>query len=145
MATKIFHGRSSRYAVVGFSLLELMIVVAIIAILAAIANTSYRDYVIKSRRAAAATCLLERAHFMERFYTTKLTYAGAPNPPAQCGPELNGFYTIAFSGTPAAKTFVLTATPSAKQDDSKCGTLSLNAQGARAASGTASSTPAVCW
>lgn len=146
MATKTFYSRSSRYSVVGFSLLELMIVVAIVAILATVANASYREYVLKSRRAAAATCLQERAHFMERYYTTKLTYADAPNP-AQCGPELNDFYTIAFSaaGTPAAKTFVLTATPSTRQNDPKCGTLSLNAQGVRTASGTSSSTPADCW
>lgn len=144
MATKTFYCRSSRYSMKGFSLLELMIVVAIVAILATMANASYREYVLKSRRAAAATCLQERAHFMERYYTTTLTYLGAPNP-AQCGPELNDFYTIAFSGTPAAKTFVLTATPTTRQNDPKCGTLSLNAQGARAASGTASSTPADCW
>ncbi|MDR6840077.1 type IV pilin protein [Pseudoxanthomonas sacheonensis] len=144
MATKTFYWRSSRYSVVGFSLLELMIVVAIVAILATVANASYREYVLKSRRAAAATCLQERAHFMERYYTTTLTYAGAPNP-AQCGPELNDFYTIAFNGTPAAKTFVLTASPTTRQNDPKCGTLSLNAQGARTASGTASSTPADCW
>lgn len=129
----------------GFTLIELMIVVAIIAILAAIANASYQGYVLKSRRAAAATCLQERAHFMERYYTTQLTYAGAPNP-AQCGQDLDDFYTIAFNGTPAAKSFTLTATPKGGQTkDTKCGTLSLNAQGTRAIGGSATGTVAECW
>ena len=127
----------------GFTLLELMIVVSIVAILSTIAYASYQNQVIKSRRAAATTCLQERAQFMERWYTTKLTYAGAPDP-AQCGPDLDSFYTIAFNGTPAAKTFSLTATPKNGQTaDTKCGTLSLDAKGARGKTGTG--TVADCW
>ena len=72
--------RSPMRQVRGFTLIELMIVVGIVAILATIANASYQSFVLKSRRAAAATCLMERAHYMERYYTTQLTYAGAPNP-----------------------------------------------------------------
>ena len=126
----------------GFTLIELMIVVAIVAILATIANAGYQRFVVKSRRAAAATCLQERAHFMERYYTTNLTYVGAPNP-AQCGNDLNDFYVIAFSGTPTAKAFTLTATPTTRQKDPTCGTLSINAQGTRGETGTGS--VADCW
>ena len=135
--------RSPMRQVRGFTLIELMIVVGIVAILATIANASYQSFVLKSRRAAAATCLMERAHYMERYYTTQLTYAGAPNP-AQCGPDLNSFYTIAFSGTPAAKSFTITATPAnAQTSDTKCGTLSINAQGVRGKTGTGSVDE--CW
>ena len=127
----------------GFTLLELMIVVAILAILASIAYASYRDQVVKSRRAAATTCLQERAQFMERYYTTNLTYAAAPAP-AQCGADLNPFYAIAFTGTPGAKTYVITATPQAGQmADTRCGNLSINAQGVRTESGTG--TVDECW
>ena len=133
------HAREAR----GFTLLELMIVVAILAILSTIAYASYQNQVIKSRRSAATTCLQERAQFMERYYTTNLTYAGAPAP-AQCGPDLNPFYAIAFSGTPAAKTYVVTATPQGGQtSDTRCGTLSINAQGVRTESGTG--TVDECW
>src|SRR3546814_661335 len=71
----------------GFTLLELMITVAVVAILATIAYASYQDQIIKSRRAAGATCLQERAQFMERFYTTNLSYlssAGAAPNIGQC-------------------------------------------------------------
>ena len=50
----------------GFTLIELMIVVAIVAILAAIAYPSYREHVVKSRRATAQSCLLEMAQFEAR-------------------------------------------------------------------------------
>lgn len=127
----------------GFTLLELMIVVAILAILASIAYASYRDQVVKSRRAAATTCLQERAQFMERYYTTNLSYTGAPATPEQCGPDLNPFYAISFSTAPAGKNYVLAAVPTSLQSDSKCGTLSLSAQGVRGKSGTGSL--AECW
>ena len=127
----------------GFTLLELMIVVAILAILSTIAFASYQNQVIKSRRSAATTCLQERAQFMERYYTTNLTYAAAPAP-AQCGADLNPFYAIAFTGTPGAKTYVITATPQAGQmADTRCGNLSINAQGVRTESGTG--TVDECW
>lgn len=136
----------SRYGAAGFTLLELMITVAIVAILSAIAYASYTNQVVKTRRAAAANCLQERAQFMERFYTTNMTYAGAPNP-AQCGPDINAFYAVAFNGVPDGKTFVIQATPQAAQasNDAKCAILGINAQGTRTASGTAAATPAECW
>jgi type IV pilus assembly protein PilE len=133
-------GTATRTA--GFTLIELMIVVAVIAILAAIANASYQKFIVKSRRAAAATCLQERAQYMERYYTTKLTYLGAPDP-SQCGADIDPFYVIAFSGTPDAKEFSLTATPTSRQNDATCGTLSIDAKGTRGKSGTGS--VAECW
>lgn len=126
----------------GFTLIELMIVVAVIAILSAIAYPSYQQYVVKARRTAVAGCLQQHAQTMERYYTTNLTYANAPAP--RCETDLDRFYTVGFQGgDPTARAFILQAVPTVVQKDSKCGTLSIDARGVRTESGSA--TVADCW
>jgi type IV pilus assembly protein PilE len=61
----------------GFTLVELMVVVAIVAILASIAYPSYTNHVKKTRRGMATGCLQENAQYMERVYTSKLSYEDA--------------------------------------------------------------------
>ncbi|MBB1060354.1 prepilin-type N-terminal cleavage/methylation domain-containing protein [Lysobacter spongiae] len=138
-------------AVGGFTLIELMVVVAVIAILAAIAISSYDWAVVKSRRAAATGCLTERAQFMERFYTTNMSYVDAAgNPPAlaPCEADVANFYNVGFSAAPApsARAYSLQAVPQGKQasKDTKCGTLTINSQGLKGESGTAASADD-CW
>lgn len=131
----------------GFTLIELMIVVAIVAILATVAVASYQFAVTKSRRAAAATCLQERAQFMERWYTTNLTYVGAANPPAQCDGNISPqHYAVTFAAAPTANAYTLLATPQNGQatNDTLCGVLSLTAQGIRGEAGSAAAVDE-CW
>lgn len=130
----------------GFTLIELMIAVAIISILAAIAYASYANYVTTSRRAAAAACLSEVSQFMERYYTTNQTYVGATTPALACRTELAIFYTFTVAGGATATTFSVTATPVGQQltrDNAKCGTLGLTHTGTRSATGTAGA--GGCW
>ena len=125
----------------GFTLIEVMIVVLIVAILTAIAYPSYDNYVTNSRRAAAAGCLMERAQFLERYYTTNMSYAEAPDP-AQCQ-DLQAHYVISIEDLDE-RSYTLLATPDGRQasKDTRCGILSLNHQGVRAAS---KGTPDQCW
>jgi len=131
----------------GFTLLELMIVVGVIAILAILVYPSYAREVVKTKRSTGAACLMEEAQFMERYYSTNMGYAGATLPVTACATDLSGVYTFGFSAGPTATTYTLAATPQGRQaaKDLLCGTMSVNEKGTKTVSGTSSATPAECF
>lgn len=116
----------------GFSLIELMIVVAILAILASIVLPSYNNHIRKARRAAGAACATAVAQQLERVYTTNLSYAAAPNIAtltASCDSDALRFYTMGRNV--AARTYTVTAAPRGAQSGDSCGTLSINQLGVK--------------
>jgi type IV pilus assembly protein PilE len=128
----------------GFTLVEVIIVVLILSVLAAIAYPAYQDSVVKARRNAAKACVMEASQFLERFYTTNLTYVGAAFPGCNAGTDVTNHYTV----TPViagARAYTVTATPRALQlvKDTQCGTLSLNNTGVKTKTGTESLD--YCW
>lgn len=122
----------------GFTLVELMIVVAIVAILAAIAYPAYGRYVEKARRADGKAALLDAAQRLERCHTQFNAYDNAACAFAATSPD--GHYAITVVRD--AMTFTLTATPQGVQASSPCGTYTLDHTGARTAEGTAADR---CW
>ncbi|MDX1506346.1 MAG: type IV pilin protein [Spongiibacter sp.] len=118
----------------GFTLIEVMITAAIIAILMAIALPSYNGHMQRSNRAAAASYLLELANMQERRFLERRAYAvdiatlGVAVPA-----EIAAKYTITVAANNAATppTYTLSAAPAASggQTSDACGTLTLNSRG----------------
>lgn len=134
----------------GFTLIELMIAVAIIGIIAAIAYPSYQEYVRSAKRADAQTAIMELGHFMERYHTGNGRYVDsdgdAPVLPFTQAPKEGGAkaYDLDFAdGSPTASTYVLQAVPTGSMADDKCGTLTLANTGAKGQK--AGMTLAECW
>ncbi|MFP3979593.1 type IV pilin protein [Marinobacter sp. KMM 10035] len=134
--------RSRREA--GFTLIELMIVVAIIGIIAAIAYPSYVENVRQARRATSQADLMELAQWMERQYAADFSYlegGAAPILPFTRSPR-NGtaFYNLSFSGAGVAQnTYTLQAVPTGDQTNDRCGTMGLTQTGAKTAAAPG------CW
>ena len=133
----------------GFTLIELMITVAILAIIAAVAIPSYSSYVDRGKRAEARTALLDIAARQERFYSNNRQYADQLSKLRMSGTSENGYYTLsvalrASSGTTASntQTFQATATPAGSWTDDKCGNLSIDETGAKTQS---LGDRALCW
>lgn len=138
----------------GFTLIELMIVVVIVGILAAVAYPSYQEQIRQARRADAQTSLLELAQFMERFYTVQGRYVdGAGNRPALPYTQAprdgaTKFYDLSFNETGIANgatAFVLQAVPIAGgvMANDGCGTLRLSNTGVRTRTGALAADR--CW
>ncbi|HKE96708.1 MAG TPA: type IV pilin protein [Povalibacter sp.] len=129
----------------GFTLIELMITVAIVALLAGVAYPSYRNQVLKSHRAEGKSTLMQVAQNLERCYTATNPYVGcAPSPTQTTWPLTSEHGRYQISITSNATTYTLTATPQAGQaNDTRCMNLTLTETGAKNKSGTG--TVRDCW
>ena len=128
----------------GFTLVEMLVVVAMVAILGAVAYPSYVSQVTKGRRADAKQALVELAQKLERFYTERGTYAGATlgSTGVYASTSPAGYYTLAITSQ-TADGFTITAAPQGSQASDSCGTLGYNQIGDRSV-GTGA-TVAQCW
>lgn len=124
----------------GFSLVELMIVVAIVAILAAIALPNYNKYIVAGHRTDAQAAMLNLAQYLERQYNTSFSYPTIGNIPTslKAPANISDYYTLSIDPY-SDQSFTIKATPTSKQNDSQCGTLTLNEQGVK------SPTTNGCW
>ena len=137
----------------GFTLIELMIVVAVIALIVAIAYPSYLEHVTRSKRAQAQAALMKAVQLQERFYTVNGTYATNAQLPGlfglAAGPVYSGenpgdeelaWYTLTVDNagtcTPLSVCVNVIATPKAGYTDDNCGILTQNTVGLRTESGT---------
>ena len=136
----------------GFTLIEVMIVVAIIGILAAIALPSYSEYIRRGHRAEVRAGLLQAQQWMERASTATGVYPLTAALPASLKVIPSDRYDITIvsptGGVVAdnGRTFTLTATPKGAQSGDKCGNYTLNHTGLRGANGvTTGAIVTECW
>lgn len=130
----------------GFTLIEVMIVVAIIGILAAVAYPAYTSYLVRANRSVATAHLLDIATRQQQYRLDARTFGslsdiGMGTPPS----EVSKHYAISLDGAPTATAFTAQAVPTGSQlaQDTKCGTLRINQAGTKSVSGSGS--VADCW
>lgn len=138
-----------RLAQRGFTLIELMITVAIVAILASVAYPSYTQYIVRSQRSAIQSFMYAVANKQEqqlldaRSYAASLATLNLSVPTDQAGR-----YTVTVTADMATTppSYLITATPIGTQlsADTRCGTLTLNHLGVKTKSGTAAAV-SDCW
>ena len=144
---RTIHGWQLRLA--GFTLIEVMIVVAIISIIAAFGIPSYTSYMEKTRRVEAKTILSEIAGEQQRFFTENNRFAADLTEmgyPTAAMLSENGFYSASVTAN-TASSYTITAAPvagGAQESDSDCGSFTINSAGIKGVDGAALAADE-CW
>lgn len=160
------HASEFRRSAQGFTLIEVMIVVAIVAILSMIAMPSYQEHVRRSKRAEAQAVLMEAAQYMQRYYSANDRYTATAGGsvtteaeqkngevsilPAALRqspkPTATANYTIAVFARDIPPSYTLKATRAGSMSGDKCGTLTLNSLSVKGMENATSGLGAAdCW
>jgi type IV pilus assembly protein PilE len=140
----------------GFTLVELMVTVVVLALLTSISVSSYRNYMMRTHRTEATAALLQVQVAQEKFYLQNRTYAtnaqltlAQPNGLGLLATTTpGGYYTIRILNADPTTDFSAMATPDATKGqaaDTACQSISINQSGQKSASDGSNDTTATCW
>lgn len=130
----------------GFTLIEVMMVVAIVGILTAVALPNYNEYIRRGHRADARAGLLQAQQWLERASTATGVYPTTLPASLTWAGDVAKRYTISIGGPATTSTFTLTATPRGPQVGDKCGNFTITNTGTRGAAGATTGTVVTdCW
>jgi len=132
----------------GFTLLELMIVVVIMALLAALAIFNYNRYGFRARRAEGRELALRIASAEERYFTNFNAYTDDFTKLKLTGGDTsdNGYYKVTITGLGASnQTFLITATPQLGQAKDQCNALTINNVGVKDVVSPGNTSNGICW
>lgn len=136
---------NAAFAHAGFTLIELMVTVAVVGIIAAFAYPSYTQHIVKGNRAAAQAYVLALANRQEQFLLDNRAYTTTRDDLLPPPGDVSRNYDVTITTGTAPPTYTITATPSGAQAtrDTKCKALTLTQDGTKGISGTG--TVAQCW
>ena len=132
-----------KYKTTGFTLIEMLIVIALMGILGAIAYPAYNGLIEKARREEAKRTLVEASQMLEGYYTMNMNYTGSvaagevKDAVYKVNTDFSEYYTLTAAAS--ASTFTLSATPTGSQTGDDCGTLTISQTGKTTPSSTG------CW
>ncbi|KID58368.1 fimbrial protein [Pseudoalteromonas luteoviolacea] len=130
-------------SVAGFSLIELVIVVAIVGVLASLAYPNYSSYIKRGARADAMTILLDAANKQEQYFVDNREYASNLSDIGVPSTSENGYFNITVALSNGGYTLTATAANGPVKGDLECTSLSVNNLGIKTVTGTA--TADHCW
>lgn len=135
-------------AVTGFSMVELLIAIAIVAILVSAAVPSYQRAIIKSRYTDAKELLYTVAHRQQQYFTQNYAYTTVTGETGihVATTSSNGYYTLTIAVPDPPSAYSISAVPvpgTSQANDAACGTFTLTSLGVKSVSGSQTSPP--CW
>ena len=148
-SAKVGRGQNA-FSASGFTLIEVMVVVVLIALLASLAIPSYQKFIVKARRTEAKELLYSAAQRQQQYFTQMNVYTtDAVNQLKVATTSTNGYYTLSIAAGHSGSinsSYSMSATPatgSSQTSDAACGIFTINSLSQRTVSGSQTSPP--CW